>query len=619
MRRDITVVESSQLSRAYEDLKSGRLTRRAFLERAAVLGAGLPLALFLAQTAGGNASAQDATPIAAPAVGTEGQTRGSGGGLKILQWQGATNLSVHTTGSFKDMLAAALVTEPLMHYMPDGTPIPNLVKEVPSLENEMLAEDLLSVVYSLREGVTWSDGEPFTANDVVFTWQWIMNPENESTNLALYSGLANVEAIDDLTVKLTFTEPQLGWYAFFTSSTVGGIYPQHILSAGQDANDAFRTNPIGTGPYVVSEFVQGDHVSYTINGNYREANKPSFATVELKGGGDATSAGIAVLQTGEYDFAWNLQVPPKVLDQMVEEGGKGDLVVVPGTSVEWITLNFSDPYKEVDGQKSQWQTPHPFLTDKVVRQALTMSVPRDTIATELYSGPPDEPPTANVLVGIPQYTSTITPPEPEIDQARLLLDSAGWTLDGDTRKKGDVELKMNYVTTVNPVRQETQAVIKQAWKVLGVDLNLQTIDSGIFFDASAGNEQNVYHMYWDCHEYAFSPASPFPLSYMQRWVSHNGANIPQKENGWSQLNEGRYNNPDYDALYDQVAKETDPEKAAQTFIAMNDMLVNDFALIPMVQRAAEKYGISKSLRKDNIAGGAFEALYWNIANWNKVE
>jgi peptide/nickel transport system substrate-binding protein len=618
MRRDCTLATSSHLLRAYEDLKIGRLTRRDFLERAAALGAGLPLALFLAQTGGRTAAAQEATPVAAPALGTDGQTRGGGGTLRILQWQGATNLSLHTTTSFKDELAAALVTEPLMHYMPDGMPIANLVKEVPSVANGLLAEDLSSVTYNLLDGVTWSDGESFTAQDVVFTWKWIMDPANQSTNSAIYGGLANVEALDNMTVKLTFTSPQLGWFVFFTASTIGSIYPQHILSAGKSANDAFRTNPIGTGPYVVTEFVQGDHVSYAINDKYREPNKPSFATVNIKGGGDATSAALAVLETGEYDFAWNLQVPPQVLNQMVQEGDKGDVIVVPGTSVEWITLNFSDPTKEVDGQKSQWQTPHPFLTDKTVRQALTVAVPRDTISTQFYSGPPDEPPTADVLVGIPQYTSTITPPPANIDQANQLLDSAGWTLDGNTRKKGDVELRMNYVTTVNPVRQQTQAVVKQAWNQIGVDVNLQSIDSGIFFDASSGNEQNIYHMYWDCHEYAFSPSSPNPLSYMLRWVSNNGANIPQKENGWSQVDEGRYNNPDYDALYDQAAKETDPEKAAQLFIQMNDMLVNDYALIPLVQRAAEKYGISKTLRNDNIAGGPFEALYWNIANWNKA-
>lgn len=610
------MTESSQLQRAYDDLKTGRLSRRDFIERAAALGAGLSLARFLAQTGGRTAVAQEATPP--PAVGTEGQTRGAGGNLKILQWQGATNLSLHTTGSFKDMLPAALVTEPLMHYLPDGAPIPNLVKAVPTLENGLLAEDLLSVTYNLLDGVTWSDGQPFTANDVVFTWQWITNPENESTNSALYGTLANVEADDDVTVKLTFKTPQLGWNVFFTSSTVGSVYPQHILSVGKSANNAFRSNPIGTGPYVVTEFVQGDHVSFAVNDNYREPNKPFFATVNIKGGGDATSAALAVLETGDYDFAWNLQVPPDVLNHMVQEGGKGDLIVVPGTSVEWITLNFSDPNKEVNGQRSQWQTPHPFLSDKSVRQALNLGVPREDISKQFYSGPPNEPPTANVLVGIPQEESHNTVWEYNLDKAKQLLDGTGWALDGKTRKKGNVELKMTYATTINTVRQQTQAVVKDSWEQLGFDVKLEQIDSGAFFDASSGNEQNVYHMYWDCHEYAFSPASPFPLSYMQRWLSDNGKNIPQKENGWSQLDEGRYNNPDYDALYHQVEKETDPEKAAQTFIQMNDILVNDVALIPLVQRAAEKYGISKTLRHENIAGGPFEALYWNIANWNRV-
>ena len=79
-------------------------------------------------------------------------------------------------------------------------------------------------------------------------------------------------------------------------------------------------------------------------------------------------------------------------------------------------------------------------------------------------------------------------------------------------------------------------------------------------------------MYWDVSEYAWSPAGPYPLSYMLRWVSHNGENIPQKENGWAAVDESRYNNPEYDALYDQAAKETDPQKAAELFIQMNDML-----------------------------------------------
>jgi peptide/nickel transport system substrate-binding protein len=105
---------------------------------------------------------------------------------------------------------------------------------------------------------------------------------------------------------------------------------------------------------------------------------------------------------------------------------------------------------------------------------------------------------------------------------------------------------------------------------------------------------------------------------MLRWVSHNGENIPQKENGWSQPNEERYNNPAYDALYDKAAKATDINEANALFIQMNDIVVDDVVVIPLVQRATEKYGIAKTLNHDNIEGGPFESLYWNIANWNRV-
>ena len=199
-----------------------------------------------------------------------------------------------------------------------------------------------------------------------------------------------------------------------------------------------------------------------------------------------------------------------------------------------------------------------------------------------------------------------------------MLEDAGWKLNGDVREKDGVPLKLTYATTSNSdTRQRTQALIKSNLADIGIAVDLLQIDAGTFFDTSAGNDQNIYHMYWDMHEYAWSPAGPYPLSYMLRWVSHNGENIPQKENGWSQVDEERYNNPAYDALYDEAAKTADPKRANELFIQMNDMVVDDVVLVPLVQRASEKYAISKRLNHDNIAAGPFEALYWNIANWNE--
>jgi peptide/nickel transport system substrate-binding protein len=627
--------EKGQLWRAFEDLKAGRMSRREFMEKAAALGVGLPVTLFVLQSldmkgasaapgahgAGLRGAAQDNPTETRPTVGTEGQTRGAGGELKLLQWQAVTSLSPLTGGGTKDFLGASLILEPLMSYMPDATVIATLVEEVPSVENGGLSEDLSTVTYKILKDVKWSDGEPFTAKDVVFTWQWIMNPDNASTVIESYRPIKNAEAVDDHTLKITFNSPTLAWYVPFTGTFGGSVYPGHLWNfdpAKSDVIDTFRQNPVGTGPYVVDSFAENDQVIYKINDNYREPNKPFFAKVNLKGGGDAASAAQAVLQTGDYDYAWNLQVEPQILASLAD-GGKGGLVVVPGTSVERILFNFSNPNVEVDGQRSEMNTPHPAFADKAVRQAMAMLADRQTMSTQFYQGPPGEPPTGNALVGIPQYESTNTTWEYSPEKAAQILDEAGWVKDGDVRKKGDVEMKFTYSTSINAVRQKNQAVYKKACEDAGIALTLKQVDAGIFFDSAAGNDQTYTHFYNDLEMYTSSPGFSFPTDYMQAWYSGpDRKNIAQKSNGWSGQNYARWTNKDYDALYDEVVKATDPEKAAELFIQMNDMVIDDYVIIPLVQRAADKYGIVNTLRNDNVALGPYESNYWNIANWNRT-
>jgi peptide/nickel transport system substrate-binding protein len=160
----------SSLTGLYSAYRAGALTRRSFLRQALAAGMALPVALHAVNSV----AAQ--TPVAgAPATGTEGQTRGGGGELRILQWQAPTAMVQHSALGGKDNLAATLVLEPLMNFLPDATLVPRLVTQVPSHDNGMLADDNTSVTYTLREGVTWSDGEPFTAADVRFTWEWVTN------------------------------------------------------------------------------------------------------------------------------------------------------------------------------------------------------------------------------------------------------------------------------------------------------------------------------------------------------------------------------------------------------------------------------------------------------------
>jgi peptide/nickel transport system substrate-binding protein len=302
----------------------------------------------------------------------------------------------------------------------------------------------------------------------------------------------------------------------------------------------------------------------------------------------------------------------------MESAGKGQLVIVPGTSVERILFNFADANKEVEGQRAYWGEPHPVFSDPKVREAMSLAADRETISTQFYGE--GEPPTSNLLVGIPAYESSNTSWEFNLEKAAQILDEAGWVADGGVRQKDGVEMKFSYTTSINQVRQKTQAVYKQACEQLGIELQLKQVDAGIFFDSAAGNEQNFQHFFSDLEMYTSSPGFSYPTDYMVSWYTGpDASNISQESNGWSGQNISRYQNADYDAMYEEVLTATDPERASELFIAMNDHLIENFVQLPLVQRAADKYAISNRLNNDMVALGPFESNFWNIANWVLAE
>ncbi len=634
----------------FEEYKAGTLSRRHFIERATALGMGAGVAMacvnavpVAAQEASPGAS-PSASPAASslaagtaadrPAAGTESQQRGSGGELRIIQWQAPSHLSGPTATGDKDNLGASLVSESLLLRLPDGRLIPNLVTDVPSVENGMLAEDFTSVTYTLLEGVLWSDGQPFTANDVVFTWRWIMDDANGAVFQESYSQVENMEAVDDLTVRVTFTQPNPTWSDTQTGQGSSVVLPAHILDGGgEEAANAFRLNPIGTGPYKVESFAANDQVVYVVNENYREPTKPFFERVTIKGGGDAASAARAVVQTGEYDYAWNLAIEPEIARSFESEDSPGVLLVSPGLGIERININFSDPRTEVTTevpsatpeaaptqvtQRSEMNTPHPIFSDIAVRQAMNLAIDREQIANSFFFGGEVEPAVVNILSGIPALESPNTTVMRDPDAAAALLDEAGWVLDGDVRTKDGVELSIDFMTTVSQLRQKIQAVVKRDLEAIGFKVELKSVDAAIFFDSAEGNEQNNTHFYNDLNMFTSGVGSPPPVSYMIRWYAGpDGRNIAQAQNAWAGRNFQRYQNPDYDALYEASRTESDPEAQADLFIQMNDILYNDAAVLPLV-RTGDKVGYARTLNVENIAPGPYEFDYWNIANWNRV-
>lgn len=629
------MAQSKPFARLYAALKSGELSRREFVQRATAAGMSAAVAAFVVNSLDMKGASAQATPMASPAaspvagggsmVGTrpaagfEGVTRGQGGELKILLWQAPTVLNPHTSTGTKDYLAASLTVEPLLNYTPDSTLTTALAAEVPTVENGGLAADLSSVTYKLLPNVVWSDGEPFTAKDVKFTFDWISRPENSAVSANLYANIDSVEVVDDLTATIRFKTPSLAWYVPFSGTFGGSVLPGHVWNFDVTADEptqGYRSNPIGTGPYVVNSFSENDQVTYIANESFREPNKPFFATVNVKGGGDATSAARAVLQTADYDWAWNLQVEPEVLDEMLATGN-GYLLATAGTNTESIYLQFADPNTEVNGQRAEKTTQHPALSDKNVRLALAYGIDRDTIANQFYGN--NQVAAWNYLVGIPAFTTADLPYSYDAAKANQLLDDAGWTLDGSTRSKDGVELKWKYQTSINTVRQKTQAVVKGNLADLGIETDLSSVDAGIYFDSAAGNDQNIGHFYADLEMYTTGPSSPFPQDYMVGfYTGPDGSNLAQKENDWSGNNYSRYQNPEYDAAYEAATTTTDVELSAAKFVEMNDILTDDAAVIPLVARASSVGAGVNALLADNVALGPFDGDFWNIVNWIKT-
>ncbi|MDT2034225.1 MAG: ABC transporter substrate-binding protein, partial [Planktomarina sp.] len=196
--------------------------------------------------------------------------RARDGEVKIIYWQAPSILNPYLSGGTKDMEAASLVIEPMGRYDQDGALVPYLAAEIPTVGNGGVSSDLTSITWKLKKGLTWSDGSDVTSADVVFTADYCMAPDGGCSQAAKYDGVKSVEAIDKLTTKVTFNEPKPNPYGPF----MGAQSP--IIQAAQFANclgarapECTEANfgPIGTGPFVVTNFKPNDVIQMVANDN----------------------------------------------------------------------------------------------------------------------------------------------------------------------------------------------------------------------------------------------------------------------------------------------------------------------------------------------------------------
>jgi peptide/nickel transport system substrate-binding protein len=595
-------MDERELRMLIDEVKGGRLSRRSFVQTMIGLGLTAPLAAQMLASAGA-AQAQ-------PKFAYKPTKRGGGGPLKVLWWQGSTLLNPHFAVGTKDQDGSRIFYEPLAVWDPDGNLVPVLAAEVPSMQNGGLSRDGKSVTWKLKKGVQWHDGQAFTADDVIFNWEYAADPATAATTNGTYKDL-KVDKVDSHTVKVTFAKPSPFWADAFVGVR-GMLIPKHLFGAfkGDKSREApANLKPVGTGPYRFVDFKPGDIVRGELNPTYHMPNRPYFDTIEMKGGGDANSAARAVIQTAEYDFAWNLQVEDEALKRM-EQGGKGKADIVPGGNIEHIQCNTTDPWKEVDGERSSAKTMHPVLSDPAVRQALNVLVDRASVQEQIYGRTGIA--TANFLNQPPRFASKATKFEFNVDKANQILEAAGWKKGADgIRAKDGKKLKFVYQTSINPLRQKTQAIVKQAAAKAGFDMELKSVTASVYFSSDVANPDTYTHFYTDLQMYTTTMTQPDPEVFMSQFASWE---VASKDNKWQGRNITRWRNEEYDKLLRAAEVELDPVKRAALFIKMNELVIQHIVVIPVVLRPAVA-AISNQLRGAEQSG--WDSNFWSLQNWYK--
>ncbi|GAB6876215.1 peptide-binding protein [Thermaerobacter litoralis] len=382
------------------------------------------------------------------------------------------------------------------------------MKPVPHLATEWsVSDDGLVWTFKLREGVKWSDGQPFTADDVAFTFNEIaLNPDLGANHSSEYKAVEKVVAVDPHTVEFHLKEPFASLPSYLTYYS--GILPKHVFEGVKDPwslNDFNKKNPIGTGPFMVAEYVSGSHVRLVPNPNYW-GEKPKVKDVVIRIVPDV-NAQIAQLLAGEVDM---LSIDDPTLLDKLQNNPNLELERVLTNVYYFVALNQDDPR----------------FQDKRVRQALSYAIDKEAMIQNLLKGygqvatGPIPPLQAEYYNGdVARY-----PYDPE--KAKALLAEAGWTPgpDGILQKDG----KPFHITmTAAQMRQLVPAtlLVQQWWKDLGIQVDVDVLDWNSYIEKAIVNRDYEATLAWWS-----TPADPDVYPYYASEAAGRGNNIPNYRN-----------------------------------------------------------------------------------------
>ena len=499
-----------------------------------------------------------------------------------------------------------MVVEGLVDVDPDGNFYPVLAEEVPTIENGGVSEDGLDVTYHIKKGMVWSDGEPFTCDDVAFTWKIVTTPDSGAVNTSGYDKIESVTCDDPNTVQVKFKKFYAPYLTLFDS-----VLPKHAVGDSPDMTtwEYNTTKLLGTGPFVLKEWESGDHITLVKNENYRDYPDMPKADQIVVRIIPSREVGKALITSGEIDILWDLS------EADVPEFEENPDVVVnkrPGPGSERLLLNLADP--TLDATDDPLNHPHPILADLRVREAIQAGIDKQMIVDELLYGATVAG-TSELSIGWAKCD--IPPSEYNTDKAKQLLDEAGFKdEDGDgvrechgcqfAEEGAPMKLKIQ-TTSGNQLREETEQLLIEMMKDIGIEFDIENVPSSELFGSwSSGAFRK--HGNFDTLMYTTSDKID-PQSHMKGYFHEDS--IPTEANNGKGFNYVRWINDRGSAALDAAGATPNlDERKAQYQIACEE-IAHDIPHLYLYDRS------EIDLTRSNIKG--FKVNPWGRQSWNVEE
>jgi len=496
-------------------------------------------------------------------------------------------------------LAIDLITPGLWNYDDNLEPALEMAAELPTKDNGLISEDGLTINVPIREDAEWSDGEPVTPEDFVFTYEMIVAPENTIQSTWPYDEYVESITAEENTLVINFTEPFAPWAAtMFTF-----VMPEHVLEPvfeeeGTIDNADWNRNPtVVNGPFVLKEWEAASHLIFEANENYWRG-RPVLDEIHIIVVPDSESQ-MAAIEANDTDIgiflSWS-DVPT------IEELEDWELrMVQSGYNEGW--------FFNLNTEENAAEAGHPALQDVLVRRAMAYAVDFDSICEELLYGKTYPP--ATFWEATPYSYPDAETYEYDKDKAEELLDEAGWVDSNDdgTRDKDGTELVLTYSTTSgHEVREQVQVVAKQYLEDVGIGVEISNNSYDTMWN-SYGEGGPIATGTYDFAEWSSNPDYPDPN--VTDWLC---SEIPTEDdpagNNWYGICD-----EELDSLLQEQAVTVDPNRRIELFHEIGRIMSEKVYWLG-VWYDADRWAINKRLKNVKFSG---PDPFWNCFEWDVSE